>query len=1063
MQFPGIFSWNNRRFIQFGVLIFCLLSGTTFWILQIIKTGVREDVSLNLQTIQNSTHEAIHYWRDLTTETVIGIANRSIIRQHIDTLIKSGPAASALRKNAGLAALRKELQPFLDQHQYNDFYVVARNQINYGSLHDHTLGRNNLLRTRDSQSLLQGFAGETVFSKPVISDIPPEDKVEVMQDNRYAMFVITPVTNRRNNVIALLMFRIPLREQFKKILNVGRFGKTGESYIINDQGMLLSPSRFEIPLMQAGLIKPDSSSNFQLVLREPGGDITRGYRPAADHARQPLTHIVNSILQNKVHFDLEPALDYRGVKVVNIGVWDDHEGLGFITQIDYLEAFNVYRTVRNALFMVTGIAALLLASLIVSLINSRQSALRLVHKRTIQLKRQNQSLEAEIEERKQIEQALKNNRTRTDAILQSAFDAIIAADPHGYIELVNPAAVEMFGFQEHELLGQNVNILMPENVASKHDFLIRQHQTGKVSNIVGRRREMVASRKDGGTFPIELAVEETIIDGKRYFISTINDISERKAMMERVSASERNYKAIINNLNDTFYRTDTAGKIIMTSPSAEQLLGYRLEELIGFNVNDLYVDPRGQEKFLLKLREHNGSVSDYEVQLQRKDSIVIWVSTNAHFYTDDYGNPAGVEGTTRDITARKLAEEEIRESRQRLAFHMQQTPLGVIEWDIDFKIVEWNPAAEKIFGYSRNEAIGRHAAEVIIPDELKPSVDDMWYALLGKRGGQHSTNQNINKQGELIWCEWYNTPLVDENWNVIGVASMVMDVTARKKAEEILARDHEQLQALVEARTDELNIARIEAERANEAKSEFLANMSHELRTPIHTILSFAEMGMKKADRLTREKLALYFTNIYQGGERQLHLLNDLLDLSKLEDQGTAYEFAGHDIRQIIEEQIAQHELLLHKKQLRIEIEPAPLDTCLSLDRVRIEQVVRNLLSNAIKFSAEAKTIRIKLGLGEIRRQADSAPALMVTVSDEGVGVPVEELQSIFDKFVQSSKTRTGAGGTGLGLAICQEIIKAHGGEIWAENNKQGGASFSFTLPILRAGRTAAEPKSKTN
>lgn len=278
---------------------------------------------------------------------------------------------------------------------------------------------------------------------------------------------------------------------------------------------------------------------------------------------------------------------------------------------------------------------------------------------------------------------------------------------------------------------------------------------------------------------------------------------------------------------------------------------------------------------------------------------------------------------------------------------------------------------------------------------------------------------------------------------------MVMDVTARKKAEEILTRDHEQLQALVEERTTALNIARIEAERANESKSEFLANMSHELRTPIHTILSFSEMGMKKTDKLSKEKLAQYFTNIHQGGERQLHLLNDLLDLAKLEAHTTTYEFSEHDISHVIEEQIAQHELLLQKKQLTLDIQATPLDTRLTFDRVRIEQVIRNLLSNAIKFSKPGKTISINLALSEIHIQHDSIPAMTVTISDEGVGIPPEELDSIFDKFVQSSKTRTGAGGTGLGLAICQEIIAAHGGELWAENNKNGGASFYFTLPIL--------------
>lgn len=1061
MRFSFPFNWTSRIFIQLGVLVFAILFATSVWILHVIKNGVRENIQLQLQTIQHATHEAIHYWRDANIEAAIGAANRATVSQHIARLINSKSDTTSLQKNPALTGLRKELQVFIRQHNYKGFFVVPRNQINYASMRDHSLGQKNLLLTKDSQSLLQAFAGETVISKPIRSDVPLQDENGILQTNQYSMFVITPVTDPQDKITALLMFRISPAEHFRKILELGQFGNSGESYIINKNGLLLSPSHFDIALMQAGLIKPDTSSAYQLFLREPAGDITRGFRPTAHHSKQSLTQIVRHVLQNKSNLKFEPSLDYRGVKVVSIGRWDKREGLGYITQIDYQEAFSIYQTTRNAILIVTAVAALMLISLIASLINSRQTARQLVQKRTLQLKLQNQSLTNEIEDRKQIEQALQNSRQRTDAILSSAFDAIIATDERGNIELLNPAAADMFGYEKDELIGQNVKALMPGPVSERHDQLINQHQQGKISTIVGRRREMVAKRKDGSTFPIELAVEETLVADKKYFTSTISDITERKAMMQRISASERDYKAIINNLNDTFYRTDTEGNIVMASPSVERLLGYRLDELIGFKLRTLYIDPHGSKKFLHALQENNGAVTDFEAQLQHKDGRVIWASTNAHFYTDDYGNPLGIEGTTRDITAHKLAEEEIRESRQRLSFHIKQTPLGVIEWDTDFKAIEWNPAAEQIFGYSRNEAIGRHASEMIIPEAFKPHVDDIWHTLLASCGGQNSTNQNITKQGETIWCEWYNTPLVDENMHIIGVASMVMDITARKKATDVLARDHEQLQTLVEARTAEVNSARIEAERANESKSEFLANMSHELRTPIHTILSFAEMGIKKSDKLSKEKLCQYFTNIHQGGERQLLLLNDLLDLSKLEEGSTTYEVAENDISHVIDEQIAQHELMLQKKGLKIKIQSSPLDTRLVFDRIRIEQVIRNLLSNAIKFSEENTTITIKLALGEIHTRHDSIPALTVIVSDKGVGIPKDELESIFDKFAQSSKTRTGAGGTGLGLAICQEIIAAHGGEIWAENNNHGGASFCFTLPILHVEKTIS--KSKTN
>lgn len=245
------------------------------------------------------------------------------------------------------------------------------------------------------------------------------------------------------------------------------------------------------------------------------------------------------------------------------------------------------------------------------------------------------------------------------------------------------------------------------------------------------------------------------------------------------------------------------------------------------------------------------------------------------------------------------------------------------------------------------------------------------------------------------------------------------------------------------------------AETANKSKSEFLANMSHELRTPLHGILGFSTMGVNKItqEKISLEEASIYFDKIRDSGDRLLNLINNLLDIAKLESGKMTYDMQSNDFLDIIDSNLSDLQPMIAEKELNIEFIKPHNFPHIVFDEQKIFRVIQNLLSNAIKFSPEKGLVTITVSEGMVPKEHQSdtiAESVVFRISDEGIGIPESEYESIFDKFIQSSKTKTGAGGTGLGLSICKEIIGDHNGKIWAEPNQGEGITLCFYIPITQ-------------
>ena len=398
------------------------------------------------------------------------------------------------------------------------------------------------------------------------------------------------------------------------------------------------------------------------------------------------------------------------------------------------------------------------------------------------------------------------------------------------------------------------------------------------------------------------------------------------------------------------------------------------------------------------------------------------------------------------------------ESQERLKFALEGSNDAL--WDIDMVTGELyvSPRWPTMMAYRVGEIPNTIMAwkELLHPDDEKRVLE--LYETLKKgrtnffqieyrfktRTGQYKW---ILNRGKIVQIDSDGVPL-----RAVGTHS---DITMRKNAERELNRNRSHLEELISAQTSDLKHAKEAAEQANRAKSEFLANISHELRTPMHGILSFSSIGIKNSYKAPREKLNNYFDRINQSGKRLLLLLNDLLDLSKLEANKMEFNFTINALDELVSLVLSELNALVEEKKLITKMIGNEIDTSVTCDKERITQVIHNLLSNAIKFSNPDSTITIAFSYTTIEDKTSSdtrlinkQSAIRVDVKDEGIGVPVNELETIFDQFAQSSKTNTGAGGTGLGLAICKEIIEGHHGMIKAQSVFGQGTTISFSIPL---------------
>ncbi|SMP54594.1 PAS domain S-box protein [Anoxynatronum buryatiense] len=523
------------------------------------------------------------------------------------------------------------------------------------------------------------------------------------------------------------------------------------------------------------------------------------------------------------------------------------------------------------------------------------------------------------------------------------------------------------------------------------------------------------------------------------------DISDRKEMERLLAESEeiaRKLTAAMDQTASMVVITDKEGCIEYVNAAFSRTTGYTLKEVMGKNPRILKSDDKSSEEYR-KLWETITAGQDWRGRFcnRKKEGGLYWEEANISPIFNTAGEITHFIAVKEDITEQRKTEEALRKSEALLRASQAITRTGAWEWDVEKQTMYWTDQTYRLHGMEPGEvAVGlpEHIDQSLTGynrDDI-PRISAAFKACLEDGKPYDMELPYTTRKGDKIWIRTSAEPVIEKG-RVTRVIGTFMDITQRKSVEE------------------ELKKARDEAQKANEAKSRYLANMSHEIRNPMNAVIGMTHLALQT--QLTPQQAA-YLNRIDQSAKALLELINDVLDLSKIEAGKMELESAPVDMEALVEQVKAVVETLAREKSLAIQFHMAPdVPRTVKGDAVRLSQVLINLMSNGVKFT-ETGSVSLSVRTGGSLKSGEEK--LVFIVEDTGIGMTPLQMKHLFDPFRQGETSTTRRfGGTGLGLSICRHLADLMGGELLVKSEPGQGSTFQFsvTLPLDTASETSNE------
>ena len=657
--------------------------------------------------------------------------------------------------------------------------------------------------------------------------------------------------------------------------------------------------------------------------------------------------------------------------------------------------------------------------------------LKLIHElqvHQIELEMQIEELVIAKEKAEQAEEKAKLAEEKYAELYDFAPSGFILLSKEGDILDLNFAAARMLGKERSKLLKNRFALFISQETLAVFNLFVQRVFAKK------KKQSCEAIIATKGNLPIYVNIDGIVSQNNEICLLTVVDITELKQAEEKLKTSDK----IFDHSLDMLCIAGFDGYFKVLNPAWTNILGWSNVELLSKPwIDFVHPDDRNNTEDVKTVIVDGKEIYQFENRYMCKDGTIKWLSWNSFPYPEENI----MFGVARDVTVRKQADQELKKAKEKAEESeklfkslIKNAPNGIVIIDEQGKYKFVSPNAERLFGYNKDEAIGHSGSENTHPDDLPMVLKalDTIYADPGKKPKLEYRFKR--KNGEFRWIETTFTNLLSDR-AIKGIVLNFSDISERKQIFE------------------ELLITKEKAEESDRLKSAFLANMSHEIRTPMNGILGFSEL-LKKPN-LTGEEQQKYISIIEKSGKRMLNIINNIIDISKIEAGLMKLDMNESNINEMIEyvytffkpEAVAKKIKLAYKT-------PLPLKKAtIKTDHEKVYAILTNLLKNAIKYTEKGE---IELGYNIVETKG-RAFFLRFYIKDAGIGIKKDRQDAIFERFIQADiQDKMARQGAGLGLAISQAYVDMLGGKIWVESEEGKGSTFYFTLPYQ------AEPAPET-